>query len=381
MKTIKIHFTLFILAMSIFACKKDKPVDPSPVEPTTIEEAITNIFQPMIDGDTAIGISVGVLDNGIAKTFFFGEKERGSSQKSDANTLYEIGSISKTMTTTILAKMVLDGDIKLDDPVEEYLPEVSHFPNFNGQKITFRHLADHTSALPNIPNNLFQNDFDESNPFKNYDSALLHDFLEGYELTYAPGTQQEYSNLALGLLGHVLAKIKNTTFKNLLQEEILNTMSLNNSHMLIPGNESNVAIPYDGRLKPATMWDMSDATLGAGGVKSSLTDMMQYMKVQMGDVSTSLDDAVLLTHETSQELKYPFTMGLGWVKIVSQVDGTNLIWHNGGTSGTVAFIGFVKELDLGVVILINTEINERINEESSMELVKGIQVISALKEF
>jgi serine-type D-Ala-D-Ala carboxypeptidase/endopeptidase len=129
------------------------------------------------------------------------------------------------------------------------------------------------------------------------------------------------------------------------------------------------------------MWDMSDATLGTGGVKSSLTDMMQYLKANMGYATSSLDDALALTHETTQELNYPFTMGLGWGKIVDQQDGKHLIWHNGGTAGTVTFLGFVPELDLGVVILFNTEINERIGQDYSLELIKGVEVIRELKRF
>ncbi len=380
MKTIKNYFGLFILLLAVIACNEDEVVETPFEEPQNIEEAIANIFQPMVDGDSTVGLSVGIVKGNELKQFFFGEKEKGTNLRPDENTLYEIGSITKTMTTTVLAQLVLDGDLSLDDPVEDYLPQVSKFPAYQGEKITFRQLADHTSALPYIPDNFDQNGFDESNPFKNYNSPMLYGFLNDYNLSAKPGTVQEYSNLGMGLLGHAAGKVKSSSFEHLLQNLVISSIGMNDSHVLLSDDHSNVAVPYNKRLKPVPMWDMSECTLGAGGVKSSLKDMLKYLKANMGHTQIPVSAALELAHQTSQELNYPFVMGLGWVKIVSQVDGTELIWHNGGTGGSVAFIGFVKELDMGVVMLFNTEINERSGTEN-LELLKGVEVIEAMKRF
>ena len=380
MNTIKNYFGLFILLLTIIACNEDEVVEIPFEEPQNIEEALANIFQPMVDGDSTVGVSIGIVRENEVKQFFFGEKEKGTNLRPDGNTLYEIGSITKTMTTAVLAQLVLDGELSLDDPVGNYLSEVESFPNHQGEKITFRQLADHTSALPYIPDNFDQNGFDEFNPFKNYTSPLLYEFLENYSLPAEPGTVQEYSNLGMGLLGHAAGKIRSGSFDQLLQNLVFSAIGMDDSHILLPDDNSNVAVPFNKRLKPVPMWDMSECTLGAGGVKSSLKDMMKYLQANMGHIQTPVSDALELTHQTSQELNYPFIMGLGWVKIVSQVDGTELIWHNGGTGGSVAFIGFVKELDMGVVILFNTEINERSGTEN-LELLKGVEVIEAMKRF
>ena len=387
MKTFKMFnlpflFTLGIFAIIFGACEKNnlKIVEPPIENPQTLEDRIINIFQPMVDGDTTISVSVGIFNKGEKEQFFFGEKERGSGQKPDENTLYEIGSITKTMTATLLADMVLRGEVKLDDPVENYLPAITDFPDFKGEKITFQHLANHTSALPNIPDNFLSEDFNEKNPFAHYTASMLYDFLDGYELPYALGTKEEYSNLAMGLLGHTLGLIRGSTFDQELEDLFTHSIGLGDTYLQLSDQTNNYAQPYDEDFEAVPMWDMSEPTLGAGGVKSSLADMMLYLEANLGHLQTPVEEAMELTHQTTQSLNHPFISGLAWQKIISAVDGSELIWHNGGTGGTVAFIGFVKKFDVGVVLLFNTEINERSRSQNLLELLKGIEVINTVKE-
>ncbi len=378
MKSIKI--LMFAILVLVTACNEDEQPVPNP-QPTNLVQEIENIIQPMVDNNTTVGAAVGIIKPGGEKEmFFFGGKTKNNVDAPDENTLFEIGSITKTMTAAVLAGMVLNGEIDLDDAVEGYLPGIDHFPNYNGEKITFMHLANHTSSLPPLPDNFFNEHFDENQPYLNYTKEMMYEFLNSYSLPQPIGSNEEYSNLAMGLLGHTLAEAKGSTFENLLHEVVFDRAGMENTHTMVSGNISNVAQPYNESLKAVPMWNMSDVTLGAGGVKSSLKDMLIYLEINMGYGNSGLKNALKLTHENTQTLNYPFNVGLAWNNIYKEADGTTLSWHDGGTAGTVTFLGFVKELDMGVVLLFNTEIVERSGDELKA-IQTGVDIIEAIKKY
>lgn len=373
-------FLLFIL-VGLLACGNEEASNPAPPTDDFTQEVI-DIFQPMVDDDNTVGVAVGLIRPGGEKQmFFFGEKTRGQGDTPDANTLFEIGSITKTMTATVLADMVRKGEISLDDAVENYLPEVNNFPNYNGQKITFKHLANHTSAFPRLPDNLQRtNNFDPNQPYLNYGKELMIEFLGDYVLPYPIGSQEEYSNFGVSLLGYTLAKIKGKPLEELFQEIIFDELAMTTATTLVPANYDNVAQPYDEDLNAVEMWNMSEATLGAGGVKASLKDMMQYLEANLGYGNSDLNNTLALTHETTQTLNPPFNVGLAWTNFYNQADNTTLTWHNGGTAGTVTVMGFVKDLDMGFVIMFNTEVVYRTGTEL-IELRKGTDLIRLMKKY
>lgn len=377
MKTLSFFALAMLLMMS--ACKDDDDV-PNPT-PASLAEEIENIFQPMVDNKTTVGVAVGLMmPGGEKEMFFFGEKVKNEDNKADENTLFEIGSITKTMTAAVLADMVIKEEISLDDAVEDYLPEIANFPSYNDEKITFKHLANHTSSLPRIPDNLIDGNFDENQPYLNYTKEMMFDFLDGYVLPYPIGSVEEYSNLGTGLLGYTLAKIKGQSLESLFQEIVFDQANMANSFCVIPANFTNIAQPYDEDRDPVSIWNMSETTLGAGGVKASLTDMLAYLETNLSYGNSDLIEVLRLTHENTQTLNAPFTLGLAWNNIYKEEDNTTLTWHNGVTAGTVSVIGFVKELDMGFVLLFNTEIVERTGE-GMIELLKGIEVIEVMKKY
>ena len=378
MKSIKV--LLFAVLFSFAACSDDEQVVPNP-QPDNLAQEIENLIQPMVDDQTTVGAAVGIIQPGGEKSmFFFGEKVKGNGNLPDENTIFEIGSITKTMTAAVLADMALKGEINLDDPVENYVPGISNFPNYNGEKILLKHLANHTSSLPPLPGNFLHPNFDESQPYLNYTKELMYDFLNSYELPYAIGTIDQYSNFAMGLLGHALGEVRGTTFESQLQEVVLNRIGMENSYTVLPGNKNNVAQPYNEDLNAVPMWDMSDVTFGAGGVKSSLKDMMAYLETNLGYGTSDLKEALALTHVNTQTINDPFNKGLAWTNIYKEADGTTLTWHDGGTAGTVTFLGFVKELDMGVILMFNTEIVDRSGDETKA-IQTGVDIIEAMKKY
>src|SRR5690606_15911585 len=122
----------------------------------------------------------------------------------DGDTVFEIGSISKVFTAMILADMAAKGEVSLDDPAEKFLPAGATMPSRGGRRITLADLSTHVSALPRLPDNLAYGD--AADPYADYTEALLLEFLADHQLTRDIGSQAEYSNLAVGLLGYLLGR-------------------------------------------------------------------------------------------------------------------------------------------------------------------------------
>src|SRR5436190_17681405 len=140
---------------------------------------------------TNIGIVVGMVDEQGSRIVHYGKLDNGSDQDVDGDTLFEIGSDTKTFTALLLQDMIDRGQMRLDDPVVRYLPPSVKVPTYGGKEITLRHLATHTSGLPSIPANL--DPWRADNPYADYTVQKLYAFLADYRLTRAPGEKSEYS--------------------------------------------------------------------------------------------------------------------------------------------------------------------------------------------
>ena len=162
--------------------------------------AIHAFLQQRIDGEKRPGgIVVGIVDERGSSVVSYGKLDNGTDEEVNGDTLFEIGSITKTFTALLLQDMIERGEMKLDDPVAKYLPASVKLPTRNGKEITLRHLATHTSGLPRMPDNFDPKAADD--PFADYTPEQLYAFLSGYKLTRNPGAKWEYSNLGVGLAG------------------------------------------------------------------------------------------------------------------------------------------------------------------------------------
>jgi len=141
----------------------------------------------------------------------------------DADTIFQIGSITKTFTATLLAEAVESGKLKLDTPVAKLLPDLT-VPSRNGKPITLGELAMQVSGLPRLPTNM--RPANPRDPYADYDAAKLKTFLATYKLPRDPGASYEYSNLGFGVLGYALAQHTGTTYAGMLQSRILEPLDM-----------------------------------------------------------------------------------------------------------------------------------------------------------
>lgn len=327
----------------------------------------------------SVGIAVAIIENGQVSFINVGVANKETAQEIDQNTLFEIGSVSKVMTSTALATFVDEGTLKLSDPVQNYLPKSVKLPMKNDKAITFESLASHRSGLPRLPSNMqFSNPL---NPYVDYTTEMMYEFLNQYTLPREVGESPEYSNLAVGLLGHTLAKIDDMNYEQMLMQRVLKPLKMKDTFVEVPRSAlTRRSKGHNGNLETTDYWQLP-AMAGAGAVVSDATDMALYLKANMQQ--NKLASAIKLTHQPTAEFGNSLTkVGLGWI-IQGTADG-DVYMHNGQTGGFASFIGFNPTSHKGIVILSNTSIlmdevgySYLTNSLASLKLTTPVKVAEA----
>ncbi|MCX6260921.1 MAG: serine hydrolase [Bacteroidia bacterium] len=335
-----------------------------------LPDDVVNSIEKRIEFGLNPSIVVGIIDKNGPHYFNFGKKSDNGSEANE-HTIYEIGSISKVFTATLLSQQVIDGKLKLDDPIKNYLPPQVKIPQRGESEITFGNLSDHTSGLPRLPSNMSPSD--PGNPYADYTVDQMYSFLSGYKLTRDVGSAYEYSNLAQGLLGHILALNAGVTYESLMIKTIARPLGMKETKITLDKKmKKNLAIGHDKGVV-AKNWDLPTLS-GAGAIRSSTHDMLKFISANLGFLKTPLQAAMKKTHEVRHDKAGNMRVGLGWH--IAKGKNGDVIWHNGGTGGYMAFAGFVKETGEGVVLLTNsTESVDDIgfhllNPESLLRIIK-----------
>jgi len=304
---------------------------------------LASLAEERIGGIPGLGIAIGTIEDGVVKRLFSGAAD--AARALDSQTVFEIGSVTKTFTATLLAEMARRGEVALDNPIEKFLPKAASAPLYNGRHITLVDLATQSSGLPTLPTNMKSaNAMDPSD----YKPELLYAFLSDYKLTREPGSQYEYSNLGFGLLGLLLANRAATSYATLLSDRILRPLKMESTATgLTRAMDPHLAGGHDADGGHAPDW-FFDALDGAGAIRSSLDDMLRYVSANMTP-SGSLGEAMKAAQFPRREATPGERVGLAWQTDVK----SGVVWHNGQTAGYHAFVGMSTDRKRGIVILHN----------------------------
>jgi len=306
-----------------------------------LPQRVEKAARERIEAGTYQTLVFGVVDGDRSEVFAFGKLDSGRAP--DEETVYEIGSITKTFTGTLLAQAILSGRLTLDTPVAELLRDFK-IPSRGSKQITLGDLATHHSGLPRMPSNFTPGDPD--NPYVDYDAAKMNAFLASLQLPRDPGASYEYSNLGFGLLGHALAVSLHTTYDALLDDNLLRPLSMTmTGTVLTDAMRAHLAPGHDDSGKTAQNWDF-DALAGAGALRSTMSDMLRYLRANMDTGPSALSAAM---NFAQQPRSNSATIGLGWM-----TTDKGIVWHTGGTGGYRSFLGFTADRKRGVVVLTNT---------------------------
>lgn len=350
-KTGKIYTFLFRPSEADVADKTSAVLTSNPLQ-TAFDKQVDAVARQYIKKGTTIGLSIGILRNDSLFTYGYGETAKGNGQLPTPTTLFEIGSISKTFTATLLADAVQRGLVKLDDPVSKYLPDSIPALQKDGIPVTLKTLSNHTSGLPRLPTNLFSSATDATNPYKHYDRKLLYSYLKTATLARQPGKEYEYSNLAVGLLGIILETVNKKPYEELVKERIAKPLGM--AHTVIALNENDkkmFAQGNDAKGNPVSSWEFQSLA-GAGALRSSVADLVPYLKAELGKGPKKLVEAMKQTQQTT------FTngataLGLGWHRRAD--DARPWFWHQGGTGGFVTYVAFNPSRQTAVILLTNSQ--------------------------
>ncbi len=310
-------------------------------------EVVQKIERLISEGITP-SVALATIDSSGVQYFNFG-KTTFEGTEVDKNTVYEIGSISKVFTSILLAKKVLEDDLKLNDEISTLLPDSVIVPIIGDVEITLGNLSDHTSGLPRMPMNF--KPANPNNPYADYTVNQLYDFIATYEPVRSVGSEYEYSNLAVGLLGHLLAVKDNITYENLMVRDIAEPLKMNDTRIeFTKGMKDRLASGHSGGAIVEN-WDIPTLA-GAGAIRSSTSDMAKFISCNLGYIDTPLREAMEFSHKPRHQKAGTMSVAMGWH--IKKGEKGNVIWHNGGTGGYRAFAGFVKETGKGIVLLTNS---------------------------
>jgi CubicO group peptidase (beta-lactamase class C family) len=332
------------------------PPDPAPVDVGHLQELLDQDMAPALaNGELApgtdAGVTIGVVQHGVRRVLAYGTAMPDS--------VFEIGSVTKTFTGLLLAQLVEQKKVRLDEPVRQLLPAGTVAAPPSGPEITLVDLSAQRSGLPPLPDNLHIADLND--PYAGYDKKALLAFVASHGVVMPAKPEYSYSNLGVGLLGEVLAERAGRTYDALVHDEITGPLGMKDTAVTLTASMRARFIPgHDGDHKPAKAWTQ-DALAGAGAIRSTAADMLTYLEAQLhpdklprSASSTpsgkTLAAALAASHVIQGESNPGMHIALNWQRI----DRSGEFWHNGATGGYSSFALFDPEHDFAIIILSNT---------------------------
>ena len=380
MKKSVFYFALLSLSASCVAA------DPSSQQVTSLFKAA---IEPLMEQQAIPGMSVAVLYKGRAQFVNLGVADLASGRQVTENTLFELGSVSKTFTGTLAGILIRNGDIRLNDPVQKYWPQLT---GEQWRPVRMLHLATYTAG--GLPLQL---------PDEVTDQASLLRFYQEWQPKASPGTLRQYSNASIGLFGSLMVK---GDYEQAMARNVFQPLRLTRTYITVP---PSMMLDYAWGYKKGQPVRVSPGMLDAEayGVKSTARDMLTFMQANVDPNRLSSGNTVLRNAIRTAQSRYfkigSFWQGLGWEiydlpatadTIISDSDNgvalqprpatllnpvgpsLNASWvhKTGATNGFGAYIAFIPEQNSGIVMLANK------NYPNPLRIKAAWQILQALHQ-
>ena len=304
------------------------------------------VDQRLLGDRTGACMAVAVIDKQtVARSYVCADPEQRP--RIGADSAFEIGSVSKTMTAALLADLIGQGKASLDDPLADYFPEGTPVPVYEGQPILLRHLVTHTSGLPALPSRMGAPDL--TDPYAKLDEATLLASLADVKLSRAPGQQFEYSNFASMLLSCAVARRAGVDMETLLRDRLFAPLGMQGAYVNRPPAKVRAATGHTSNARETPPWNFSTNLAGVGGVRATLDDMVRYVQAQLGQTQAPIGAALRLSQ---QQVSQQPAMAMNWM--LAPIVGSTVHMHEGGTGGFSSFVSFARDKQRGVVVLSDT---------------------------
>lgn len=328
---------------------------------SVMDQELGTLVQQTADqlADRRVGVVVAALAGDHVEIRGAGSTGGDHAHVPGPDTLFEIGSVTKAFTALALARLTVTGEADLDEPLSGLLPEGASVPSRGGERITLRHLGTHTSGLPRLPRGMLLSALlrpTKPDPYAHCSTEWLLSGLARTRLGAAPGARFRYSNLGSGLLGLALARRVGTDYETLVTRTVCTPLGMGDTVVSVDAARAQrSARGHDRRRRPTPPWHLADLA-GAGGLRSTATDLVAFVRAQLDGGPEPLADAIRLSREVEYRKSTFAWVHLGWMAHrLHPRQGAHLqIWHNGGTGGFSSFVSFDPEKRLGVIALGNT---------------------------
>ncbi len=327
------------------------------LEQERILQAIEKRGKAFLKDSKIKSVSIGVFKDGKAYTRHYGELQKGQGNTPNNQTIYEVGSVTKTMTGYLAARAVLEGKFSLQDDIRNYLK--NDYPNleFNNTPITIKHLLTHTSGLPMFLPMQMNGVFEQLSPTvpnqyyeleKNYNKSQFLEDLSAVTLVVQPGTNYLYSNAGAELIGYILETVYAKSIDVLLQESFLDRYNMNATGIVL-SDELQERLTQGYWMSNNTLSPNQLNTLWAtgSGAKMTMNDMMQYVKLQLDPDNPIVSESNNVLYEQGKLLKVAYF----W-RVWNDKYGTSYN-HHGGTSGMQNWLFIFPKYNMGISIMTN----------------------------
>jgi serine-type D-Ala-D-Ala carboxypeptidase/endopeptidase len=314
---------------------------------------VEKIFSSYLADSNNTGLAIGFIFRDSSKVYCFGRQRKSDTVKVISSTIFEIGSITKTFTAVLLAERVLQNKMSLEDPIDKYLPDsVKLLPEMQN-KIKLLNLITHTSGLPRIQDDFVKNTtYNGRNADLHFEEKDLFNYLMNYKNSKPVGHFAYYSNLAVGLLGHLLELNSGKPYDSLVADEICKPLGMIHTIKNPSTIDSNHLARGYAKGKDVYIYDFGVLS-GASSLKSTITDMLIYLNKNINTDESQISQAIELTHKKLKRFDCHSNVGMAWFIRKHKYCG-RIRWHNGSFNGQRSFIAFDEKKRLGVVILTNS---------------------------
>jgi len=337
---------------------------------TTLEAEADPAVRPLYERITGAmerlavpGVAVGLLHEGHEHVAGFGVTNVDHPSPVASNTLFQIGSTTKTVTATTVMRLVEEGKLDLDTPVRAYLPDLRLADETVAAGVTLRHLLTHTGGWTG-------DHFADKGRGEDALARIVASMAAVPQLTPL-GEIWSYNNAGFYIAGRVIEAVAGKPYETAVRELVLDPLGLARTyffpeevmtHSFAVGH--NVV---DDRARVATPWNLPRTANPAGGLTSSAGDQLRYARFHMGD-GTATGGERILSPESMALMQTPVmsagddtSIGLAW--FIREVGGVRIVQHGGTTNGQISAFMFAPERGFALTILTNANSGTELNED------------------
>ncbi len=303
------------------------------------------------------GFIIAIVDGDDTYYIDFGSKStEHNEEKLNGSDMFELGSLTKVFTSSLVSVLVEDGVLTYDMLVNDILPDKYENPRLS--ELTILDLIHHTSSLPVRPHYFGKKNIDPDNPYRYYTKEDLLTFYSRYVPSKDEEIDFKYAHTNYALLEIVLEIITNQEYETLLRRHIFETLGMTQSFVHFQEERDSILTNgYDRALREAKPWTFASFA-ASEGVKSNLDDLVKFTRANIGISGTYLDD--IFAQNTTPELATNFNRriftGKGWQIIDQGKRRFDIVTHTGKTGGYTSLVAFIKETKTGVVLLGNSSV-------------------------